>query len=231
LRAAPTQTPHFPDELRASCVKGSLKYMNSVTIRVLVVDDHVIVRKGTRAFLAEIEWIGVIGDTGSGVEAIRLAEELRPDVILMDLMMPEMDGVSAIRQISSQNHQVRIVIITSFVAQDKLFSALKAGAHNYLMKDSPPDELIRKLKNTRRGESEVDHRIARMLLEFFASVPDDTYKLTSRETKILQLLKDGLAETDAAQKLGMNETELRRHIFQIIQKLHHSQQPDAGGKV
>jgi len=193
--------------------------MNAAPIRVLVVDDHLIVRKGTRAFLAEIDGIEVVGDTGSGHEAIQLVESLRPDVILMDLMMPEMDGVQTIQEIASQNQDVHIVIMTSFIAEDKLFSALKVGAHNYLMKDSPPEDLARKIKETFQGESDLHHNLARKVLNYF-STAQGTQLLTPDETEVLQFLYEGLPVAEAAQKMGITETELRRHIFQIFQKLH-----------
>ena len=193
--------------------------MNTAPIRVMVVDDHVIVRKGTRAFLAEIEGIEVVGDTGSGGEAIQLVESLRPDVILVDLMMPEMDGVQTIQQIAFQNQDVRIVILTSFIAEDKLFSALKAGAHNYLMKDSPPEELAHKIKDTFKGEANLHHILARKVLNYF-STAQGAQLLTPDESEVLQTMNEGLPEAEAAQKIGISETELRRHIFQIFQKLH-----------
>jgi DNA-binding NarL/FixJ family response regulator len=193
--------------------------MNIAPIRVLVVDDHAIVRKGTRAFLEEIDGVDIVGDTGSGREAIRLVESLHPDVILMDLIMPEMDGVQTIQQIASQYQDVRIVILTSFVAEDKMFSALKAGAHNYLMKDSPPEDLVRKIKETFQGEADLHHSLARKILNYFIAA-QDVHLLTSDETEILQMLNEGLPTAEAAQRMCISETELRRHIFQIFWKLH-----------
>lgn len=193
--------------------------MNTAPIRVLVVDDHVIVRKGTRAFLQEIDDIEVVGDTGSGREAIRLVESLHPDVILMDLIMPEMDGVQTIQQIASQHQDVRIVILTSFVAEDKMFSALRAGAHNYLMKDSPPEDLVRKIKETFQGEADLHHTLARKVLNCF-NAAQDVHLLTSDEIEILQMVNEGLPTAEAAQKMCISETELRRHIFHIFCKLH-----------
>lgn len=197
--------------------------MSGAPIRVLVVDDHVIVRKGTRAFLEEIDGIEVIGDTGSGHGAIQLVESLHPDVVLMDLLMPEMDGVQTIQKITSQNKDVRIVILTSFVAEDRLFSALKAGAHNYLIKDSPPEDLVRKIKSTFHGEANLHYILARKVLNYF-NTAQDVQLLTPDETKVLNMLNEGLSEAEAAQKMSISETELRRHIFQIFQKLHQCSQ-------
>ena len=193
--------------------------MNIAPIRVMVVDDHAIVRKGTRAFLAEIDGIEVVGDTGSGHEAIQLVESLHPDVILMDLMMPEMDGVETIRQIASQNQNVRIVILTSFIAEEKLVSALLAGGHNYLLKDLPPEELVHRIRDTFQGEASLHQSLARKVLYYF-STAQGAQLLTPVESEVLQKLNEGLPVVEAAQKMGISETELRRHVFQIIQKLH-----------
>ena len=195
--------------------------MNSTPIRVMVVDDHVIVRKGTRAFLAEIDGVEVVGDAGSGLEAIQLVESLRPDVILMDLMMPEMDGVETIQKITSQNQDARIVILTSFIAEERLFSALEAGGHNYLLKDSPPEDLVRKIKETVHDEANLHQSLARKVLSYFRTT-QGVQQLTPGESDVLQMLNEGLSAAEVAQKMGISETELRKHIFQIIQKLHQT---------
>jgi DNA-binding NarL/FixJ family response regulator len=193
--------------------------MNTAPIRVMVVDDQAIVRKGVRAFLAEIEGIEVVGDAGSGHEAIQLVESLSPDVILMDLNMPEMDGVQTTQQIASQNQEVRIVISTGFGSEEKLFAALKVGAHNYLMKDSLPEYLVRKIKDTFQGASDLNHSLARKILNYFKS-ENDARPLTSSEFEILQMLSEGSTVEEAEQKMVISEAELHRQIFQIIQKLH-----------
>jgi two-component system, NarL family, response regulator LiaR len=193
--------------------------MSTASIRVMVVDDHAIVRKGVRAFLAEIEGIEVVGDAGSGHEAIQLVESLNPDVILMDLNMPEMDGVQTTQQIASLNQEVRIVISTGFGSEEKLFAALKVGAHNYLMKDSLPEYLVRKIKDTFQGASDLNHSLARKLMDYF-NTENDFQPLTSSEFEILQMLSEGSTVAEAAQKMNLSEEELRKHIFQIIQKIH-----------
>lgn len=194
-------------------------------IRVLIVDDHVLVRKGTRAFLAEIDDIYVIGDTGSGREAIQLVDRLNPDLILVDLMMPEMDGIQTIRQISSVNRNVRILVMTSFIAEERVVSALQAGAHNYLMKDSPPEKLSLMIQQTCRGESILQHGIAKKILEIFITNNADQL-LTPIEVEILSSLTSGSSLPEIAKNLGFSEVELRKHVFLIIQKLH--QFPDPG---
>ena len=193
--------------------------MSTAPIRVMVVDDHAIVRKGLRAFLAEIDGVEVVGDAGSGREAIQLVESLSPDVILMDLKMPEMDGVQTIQQIASQNQEVRIVVSTGIGSEEKIFMALQVGAHNYLMKDSLPEYLVHKIKDTFQGESDLNRGLARKLINCF-SAENNIQTLTSAESEILKMLSEGLTAAEAAQKMDFSEAELHRQIFQIIQKLH-----------
>jgi NarL family two-component system response regulator LiaR len=193
--------------------------MNTEPIRIIIVDDHVIVRKGIRAYLAEVEGIEVVGDAGSGLEAIQLVACLHPDVILLDLKMPEMDGVQISQQISSQYEDVRILIMTSFTTEEKLLSALQAGAHGYLLKDSAPEELIEKIFQIQRGESDLHHSIARKILEVFKiSGLEDS--LSAREDEILKKMSEAFDEQQVAQAMGMPIEELRRQVFRIIQKLH-----------
>lgn len=195
--------------------------MNTTPIRVLVVDDHATVREGTRAFLEEISGIKVIGDAANGKEALRLVQSLHPDVILLDLMMPEMDGVETIQQIQlqSQNENTRIVVMTSFIAEEKLFSALMVGANNYLLKDSSPDEMVEKIRQSYHSQSDLHPKIARKILDTFTNIHHDE-ALTSHQTDILELLSTGITATEAAQQIGIQEAELRRQVFQILRKLH-----------
>ena len=139
--------------------------MTDAPIRILIVDDHTIVRKGIRALLAEIEDIEVVGEASTGQEAIKQAESSNPDVILMDLVMPEMDGIEAIRHISIYKPEARILVLTSFVADDKVFPAIKAGALGYLLKDSDPADLVRAIRQVHRGEPSLHPSIARKVLQ------------------------------------------------------------------
>ena len=126
--------------------------MDTLPIRVLLTDDHAIVRKGVRALLATERDIQVVGEAGNGAEAVAKAETLCPDVILMDLMMPELDGIEATRQITANIPGARVIVLTSFAADDKVFPAIKAGALGYLLKDSGPEELLRAIRQVYRGE-------------------------------------------------------------------------------
>jgi NarL family two-component system response regulator LiaR len=135
------------------------------SIRVLVVDDHAIVRKGIRALLATESDIEMVGEATNGKEAISQTENLQPDVILMDLVMPEVDGIEAIRHITARQPEARILVLTSFATNEKVFPAIKAGALSYLLKDSEPEVLLQAIRQAHRGESSLHPTIARNLLE------------------------------------------------------------------
>jgi NarL family two-component system response regulator LiaR len=192
-------------------------------IRLLIVDDQGIVRKGIRALLAEVKGMNVIGEAGDGLEAVKLADALQPDVILMDLVMPRMDGIEAIRQIMAKQPKARILALTSFVADDKVFPAIKAGALGYLLKDSEPEDLIVAIKNIHRGEPFLHPSIARKVLEELshpAGSPPTPEPLTERELEVLQLVAQGLSNQEIAGKLFIGDATVRTHIGNILSKLH-----------
>lgn len=139
--------------------------MTQLPIRVLIVDDHGIVRKGTRALLDRIPDFTVVGEAGNGKEAVAQAKELQPDVILMDLMMPEMDGIEAIGLITATQPNSRILALTSFAADDKVFPAIKAGALGYMLKDADPEDLIQAIRQVHRDEPSLHPSIARKVLQ------------------------------------------------------------------
>jgi NarL family two-component system response regulator LiaR len=193
-------------------------------IRVLICDDHAIVRKGVRALLATRPGIEVVGEASTGVEAVAQAALLHPDVILMDLMMPEMDGIEATRQVISRDPSARILVLTSFVADDKVFPAIKAGALGYLLKDSSPDDLVQALHQVARGEPSLEPAIARkLLLELHqppaqaALTPDP---LTEREVDVLRLIAQGLSNREIAERLVITERTVCTHVSNILDKLH-----------
>ncbi len=192
-------------------------------IRVLIVDDHVIVRKGIRALLAMQPDVEVVGEAGDGREALARAEEWRPDVVLMDLMMPEMDGIEATREITSRFAETRVVVLTSFAADDKVFPALKAGALGYLLKDSGPAELLGSIRQVYRGESSLHPAIARKVLHELTR-PVERAKtaesLTDRELEVLRLIAQGLGNQEIADKLVVTEATVRAHVSNILGKLH-----------
>ena len=192
-------------------------------VRVLIVDDHVIVRKGIRALLAEAEGFEVVGEASDGQEAVARAEESNPDVILMDLLMPVMDGIEATRQITSRQPKARILVLTSFAADNKVFPAIKAGAAGYLLKDSSPDELVRAIRQVHRGEPSLHPTIARKLLLEIARPADlqpAPEALTARELEVLRSIAQGLSNQEIADQLMVSEPTVRAHVSRILGKLH-----------
>jgi len=197
--------------------------MNEKPIRVLAVDDHPIVLRGTRALLEEIGDIEVVGEAHSGKEAIQQNKILQPDVILMDLIMPEMDGIEAIRLITAEQPNAKILILTSFITDDKVFPAIKAGALGYLLKDSDPEDLVKAIRQVDRGEPSLHPSIARkMLQELGRSTPEKPVPepLTDRETEVLRLLAKGADNQEIADRLVIAEVTVRTHISRILSKLH-----------
>jgi two-component system, NarL family, response regulator LiaR len=189
----------------------------------LIVDDHAIVRKGIRALLSESGGFEVVAEVANGEEAVLRAEETRPDVILMDLLMPGMDGIEATRRITTQQPGARILILSSFAADDKLFPAIKAGALGYLLKDSSPEELVRAIRQIHRGEPALHPTIARKLLQEIAHPADPQpapEALTVRELAVLRQIAQGLSNQEIADELAVSEPTVRTHVSRILSKLH-----------
>ena len=192
-------------------------------IRVMIVDDHTIVRRGIKALLAETGDIQVVGEADNGLEAVRLAKELEPDVILMDLLMPKLDGIEATRQVTAQQPHMRVLVLTSFVGDEKIFPAIKAGALGYLLKDSDPAELIRSIYKVHRGEPSLHSSIARKIMKEILDTPEERPTpdpLTVREVEVLQLLAKGLSNDEIAAQLVVSEVTVRTHISHLLSKLH-----------
>lgn len=196
---------------------------DTTSIRVLIADDHAIVRKGIRALLTQAGGIEVVGEAGDGRQAVDLADELRPDVVLMDLLMPEMDGIEATRQIVARQQRVRILVLTSFATDDKVFPAIKAGALGYLLKDSDPHDLVQAIHQVYRGESSLHPTIARKVLQELAQPPDrppTPDPLTEREVAVLRLMAQGLSNQEIADRLYISDATVRSHVSNILGKLH-----------
>jgi NarL family two-component system response regulator LiaR len=199
--------------------------MTQDTIRILITDDQAIVRKGIRALLATENGLEVVGEAQSGAEAVDMTSRLRPDVILMDLMMPEMDGIEAIKRITTDESTARILVLTSFATDDKVFPAIKAGALGYLLKDSTPEELVQAIRQVHRGESSLHPAIARKVLQELSRPPEPEKKptsdpLTEREVEVLQLVARGFNNQAIAGQLVISEATVRTHVSNILSKLH-----------
>jgi NarL family two-component system response regulator LiaR len=192
-------------------------------IRVLIVDDHAIVRKGICALLATEPGVHVVGEAHDGQEAIAQAERLEPDVVLMDLVMPGTDGLEATRRITARQPAVRVLVLTSFDGDDKVFPAIRAGALGYVLKDSGPGELVEAIEQVHRGESWLHPTIARKLLQVMAGADDadgvaDT--LTNRELEVLRLVAAGWSNRTIAGQLIISEATVRTHVSNILGKLN-----------
>ncbi len=192
-------------------------------IRVMLVDDHAIVRKGIAALLATEPDFEVVGEASDGAEAIARAQALRPDVVMMDLVMPKIDGIEATRQITSQLKSVRVLVLTSFAADDKVFPAIKAGALGYLLKDSGPLELVQAIRQVHRGQPSLEPSIASKVLFELAHPSRDpltTDPLTGREMEVLRLVAQGRSNREISEKLVITELTVSTHVSNILGKLH-----------
>jgi NarL family two-component system response regulator LiaR len=192
-------------------------------IRVLITDDHEIVRKGISALLATEKDIQVVGEAANGAEAVAQAGALKPDVVLMDLVMPEVDGIEATRRITGEDPGIRVLVLTSFAADDKVFPAVKAGALGYLLKDSGPEELIEAIRRVHQGEPSLEPSIARKVLQELSSPAKGkptTDPLTGRELDVLRLIAQGLSNKEIAGKIFVAEWTVRTHVSNILGKLH-----------
>ena len=197
--------------------------MDLAVIRVLVVDDHAIVRKGIGALLAEFGDIEVVGEARDGQEAIDEADVLSPDVILMDLVMPGVDGIEATRQITAAEAGPRILVLTSFAGDDQVFPAIKAGALGYLLKDSEPADLVEAIRQVHRGDPSLQPSIAQKVLKELRRPPvrpPTPDPLTDRELEVLSLVAKGLSNPEIAQRLVITEATVRSHVSNILNKLH-----------
>lgn len=203
----------------------------SDVIKVLLVDDHDIVRIGVRSFLGSFDDIDVVGEAANGQEAVDLTAELSPDIILMDMLMPVMDGIQAIREIRDRKLGGRVIALTSFATDDKLFPAIKAGAMGYLLKDSTPDELLEAIRCVYRGEPSLAPDIARKVLSEISQPAEDAKPtpdpLTPREVETLQFVAKGKSNKAIAADMFVSEATVRTHMTSILSKLHLANRVEA----
>jgi DNA-binding NarL/FixJ family response regulator len=190
-------------------------------IRIMLVDDHEVVRRGLRGFLELQPDIEVVGEAPDGLEAVRLAGELAPDVILMDLLMPKMDGLAAIAAIKHAAPMIEIIAVTSFIEEEKVTSALEAGASGYLLKDADAEEVAAAIRAAHAGEVHLDAAVARLLAQRLRSRRDEepVEPLTPREREVLAQLGHGASNKEFAHKLDITERTARTHVSNILGKL------------
>jgi two-component system, NarL family, response regulator LiaR len=191
------------------------------SIRVLIVDDHAVVREGLRAFLELQEGIDVAGEAADGNEAIEAARRVRPDVILMDLVMPQLDGVAAMRLLRERVPETRVIVLTSFLDDDKLLPALRSGAAGYLLKNADPPEVARAVRAAHAGEALLDPVVAARLVETLAAdgVEDPLDRLTPREREVLVLIGRGFPNKRIALELDVSEKTVKTHVGHVLAKL------------
>jgi len=198
-------------------------------IRVLIVDDHAVVREGLRTYLGLQDGIEVAGEAPNGREAVAEAERLRPDVILMDLEMPELDGVGAMRELSRRGVESRVIVLTSFSDERRLLPAIQAGAAGYLLKDAEPREVLRAVRAAHEGEALLAPAVAARLVAAIAEPAAGTpaQRLTRREQEVLELIAGGLSNKLIARRLGIAEKTVKTHVGHVLAKLGVSDRTQA----
>ena len=195
--------------------------MDTAPIRVLLVDDHAVVRMGLRAFFDQLDDIDVVGEASDGSEGVAMTRRLKPDVVLMDLLMPNMDGITAIGRIKAELPETEIVTMTSFIEEEKVTSALEAGASGYVLKDAEAEEVAQAIRAAYNGEVHLDPAVSRLLAQRMRARKDaePVEPLTTREKEVLAQLARGAANKEIAYELGITERTARTHVSNILGKL------------
>ena len=200
-------------------------------IRIILADDHNLVRMGLKAYFATLKDIQVVGEAGTGAEAVRLAAELAPDVVLMDLIMPGIDGVEATRQVKKASPRTQVVVVTSYHEDEHIFPAIRAGALSYVLKDIDPDDLADAIRRAAAGEAVINPRVgARLVKELYgqrAETVNAFRELTDREMEVLRQIAAGKSNHEIAEALVISEKTVKTHITNILAKLHLSDRTQA----
>lgn len=194
-------------------------------VRVVLVDDHAVIRAGLQQLLAGTDDIVVVGTAANGAEALEVVRELKPDVVLMDLQMPGVDGVAATRNIRAEHLGVDVLVLTSFSDSERIVAALDAGAVGYLLKDADPEDVLQGIRAVSRGESPIHPRAARALLGVRAGLPQ--VQLTAREREVLTLVREGLANKQIARRLDISERTVKAHLTSAFARIGVSDRTQA----
>jgi DNA-binding NarL/FixJ family response regulator len=198
-------------------------------VRILIADDHLVYREGMRALLAPDGAIEIVGEVGSGDEVVTEALRLAPDVVLMDLKMPGLNGIEATRRIHEQHPQIKVLVVTMFDDDDSVFAAMRAGAHGYLLKDADQEEIVRAIRAVQRGEAIFGPAVAARMIDYFSGfanrtrarpgADDDLGDLTERERQILTLIAQGLSNAAIAARLSLSIKTVQNYVSNIFAKL------------
>ncbi len=189
-----------------------------MSIRILIVDDHSVVRQGLRMFLSLDPELEIVGEASNGQEAIEMVKSLKPDVVLMDLLMPVMDGITATQIIRRDHFDTEVIALTSVLEDTSVVNAVRAGAIGYLLKDTQADELCRAIKAAAAGQVQLSPKAAERLMREIRA-PESPEKLTERETEVLRLLATGKANKEIAAEMHISETTVKTHVSNILMKL------------
>jgi DNA-binding NarL/FixJ family response regulator len=200
-------------------------------IRVLIADDHALFRYGIKAMLASEQGFELAGEASSGEEAVKLAAELRPDIVLMDIQMPGLNGIEATRRIVKADPGIGVVVVTMFEEDDSVFAAMRAGARGYVLKGGDADEVVRVVRAVAQGEAHFGPDVARRLMSFFSTprhAPTEAFpQLTAREGEVLDLIARGLNNVEIARRLYLSQKTVRNHVSNVFLKLQVADRPQA----